>query len=198
MRTAVLLGIPILVAATSTTALADEHEHEDIIVGWTNGGTPGGPATLAAEFAHWDEEHVLPPVSGPLFGWQGDAPGFGHLEADEPDENFYTLADGVNVLFEVVALDPGLKVWTPGFGDILEVGETYSLGGDHLHGHMEWHIDSTVPGVDPETSTYGVTFRLLDAGTTGYGASADYTLTFVPEPTALGLLGVALAIVRRR
>jgi len=61
-----------------------------------------------------------------------------------------------------------------------------------------WHIDSTVPGVDPELNTYSATFRLLDQGTTGYLPTADYTLTFVPEPMSALLLTTALLAFHRR
>lgn len=186
-----------LVLVAPSTRADDGHEHEgDIAVGWTDFGVSGGPKYLATEF-HYDEEHTLPPIGGPvLWGWLGDEPGFDHLHEDMPDEDFYTLDPGAEVIFEVLAIDDGLNIWTPGFGETLTVGDTFVLGDEELHRHLGWHIDATIPGVDPELYTYSATFRLSDSGTTGYGISEAYTLTFVPEP-ATALLALAGAIVRR-
>ena len=180
------------------------HHEGDLIIGWTDldaGGSAVAP-TLAVEFgedhAGFDEQHALSPVHGPLWGWLGGEPGFEALETDEPDEHLFTLTPGADVMFEVVALDPGLNIWLPGFGGQLGVGDTHSLGGYDLHSHLAWHIDSTVPGVDPVLYTYSATFRLLDSGTTGYLPTGDYTLTFVPEPTSGLLLVTTLLIFRRR
>lgn len=187
-----------LVLAAPLAFAGGGHEHDDIIVGWTDLGVAGGPKYVATEF-HYDEEHALPPVDGPLlWGWLGDEPGFGHLHEAEPDEDFYPLEPGAQIVLEVLALDTGLNVWTPGFGDTLEVGDTYLLGDEELHSHLEWHIDSTVSGVDPELHTYSLSFRLTDSGTTGYGASDAHTLTFVPEPATAILAVVGLCILRRR
>ncbi|MFH1746264.1 MAG: PEP-CTERM sorting domain-containing protein [Planctomycetota bacterium] len=178
--------IGLLTTLTVQVVLAD-HGHEDLIVGIT------GDNQLAIHYDEFDHDHHLPPVYGPLlFGWQGNHPGFAHLEEDEPAEDFYTLETGVSVLLEVVALDEGLRIYSPGFGSEPGVGDTMVLGDEYLHAHAEWHIDSTIPGVDPTLYTYGVTFRLLDDGTTGYAPSENYTLTFVPEPGGLALLALGM------
>lgn len=186
-RMSLLVGVAI---ALATPAFAQhDHDHEDLVVGQTGAGQ------LAIEFAHFDETHVLPPVSGLVNGWCGDHPGFAHLHEDEPAEDFFTLPDGVEVTLEIVTIDAGLTL-NP-LTDALDApGETLVLGGDHLHTHVDFCIDESAT---PELQNYSVTFRLLDTGTTGLSASANYELSFVPEPTALSMLGVALlGFLRRR
>lgn len=191
-------------ALAGASAAQGGHQHEgDIIVGWTDLGLAGGPRHLAMEYGHeneeFDEVHGLPPVNGPFFfGWLGDEPGFEHLEEAEPDEDFYPLEPGTQVVFEVLSVDEGLNVWTPGFGQALGAGDSYVLGDEHLHGHFEWHIDATVPGVDPAQEAYAVTFRLTDSGATGYLPTGEYTLVFNPEPTAGLLLAAGGLLIRRR
>jgi hypothetical protein len=189
----------VMIGIGSGVAMAD-HDHEDILVGWTDLGVPGGDAYLAIEFGHdnegFDEDHALPAVYGPLFyGWFGNQPGFAHLEEDEPDEDFYTLDEGVEVTAEIIAIDPGLRVYDAGLTELF-ASDTVVLGDDHLHTHMHWHIDSNVPGVDPLTESYGVEFRLLDTGATGYLPTDAYRLNFIPEPGTIA--GLALALLLRR
>jgi len=194
----VAIGIALfaIIACVTNVAFAeDRHEHEDMVVGITGGGQ------LTIEFEHFGEAHGLPPVNGPLlYGWSGDDPGFGHLEAAEPGEDFYTLQAGVDVLVEIVAIDAGLHVYAPGYTSELGVGDSASLGAETLHSHLGWFINANDPGVDPDLYDYSVTFRLNDGGTTGYATSGDYTLTFVPEPSSvlLMVLGGGLALLRRR
>lgn len=196
MRTFVLLTC---VGAwwVSATLAATQHHEGDIIVGWTDDDGAEAPIapTLAAEF-EFDVVQDLPPVDSFIHGWSDNEPGFDVLDADEPDEHFYMLQAGVQVYFEVIALTPGLRLYQPGFAGELCVGDQFLLGGADAHEHPIWHIDSTMPGVDPTLNHYDVTFRLLDQGTTGYQPSAAYTLLFVPEPTAL--LGVLWPLVLRR
>lgn len=176
----------------TTTALADG-EHEDITVGVTGGGQ------LAAHF-EWDEVHELPFVDDVLHGWLGDDPGFVHLEEDEPGEDFYMLADGVDVYFEVVSFDAAFQAWGPGFtGPYADPGDQVYLGDAELHDHLEWHINADDPAYDPGAAPWQAHFRLVDQGSTGYLPSETYTLSFVPEPASAALLLIGgLAIGRRR
>ncbi len=201
MRRALRLTVvaAVMAGTGAVAALADhDHEHEDILVART------AADNLVAHFGHdnegFAEEHSLAPVSGGLLeGWLGDAPGFGHMEEDHADEDLYMLAEGAEVYFEIIALDEGLRVFTPGFGSELMAGDTHLLGDEHLHAHLEWFIDATVPGVDPENNSYGVTFRFTDGSTApGYGPSPSYTLSFVPEPTAAVCAALGLLVLRRR
>lgn len=189
-RIAVLFGA---VLALSVSAMA-QHAHEDMVVGRSAAGQ------LMIEFDDFGEEHMLGAISGVINGWLGDDPGFDHLEADEPLEDFYTLEDGAAIWFEVVSFDAGFQIWGPGFtGPFLNAGEDVYLGDDHLHEHVEFHINSDAPSFDLSNSPWEATFKLVDKGTTGYSDSPNYTLTFIPEPGSLVLLGLAaLTVLRRR
>ncbi|HNQ21816.1 MAG TPA: PEP-CTERM sorting domain-containing protein [Phycisphaerae bacterium] len=196
-----LRTIWVVLAASTTTAFmaapaeAQPHQHDDIVVGRTLDGQ------LAAHF-DWEEVHTLPAVSGLLQGWAADDPGFAHLEEDEPDENLYCLQEGVQVVFEVVQFDDAFKAWAPGFAAVLhDPGDSWLLGDEHLHSHLDWHIDSEDPLFEPSQEVWLGQFRLLDAGSKGYLPSEVYTLQFTtPEPgtLALAVVGVILAARRRR
>ncbi len=189
----ICLAAVLTLSLFAVPALA-QHQHEDLIVGRSDGGQ------LMIEFGHWDEAHLLSPVSGSLNGWLGDDPGFAHLEHDEPAENFYRLDDGAEIWFEVVSFEAAFQAWGPGFsGPYLNPGDDVFLGDDHLHEHLEWHINADDPGFDMLDAPWEATFKLVDRGTTAYADSPSYTLTFVPEPATAGLLLLgALVALRRR
>jgi hypothetical protein len=193
-----LAGILVATAvlgASAPAALAQHHHEGDMVVGRT------GEGQLRIEF-DFDEARVLPGVNGVLIGWALDDPGFDHLAADEPSEDFYMLADGAQVRFEVVAFSPAFKAWTPGFADVLDApGNSHVFpNGNLLHGHLDWHIDSTDVAFDPAQTEWPAQFRLIDEGTTGYTPSPVYALRFtnVPEPMSLALLALGAAIGGRR
>lgn len=183
--------------ALAVPSFADPHEG-DVFIGWTDFGIAGGPRHLAVEYDDFGTNMPLPAINGLLQGWAGDEPGFEALDADEPDEDFYTLPDGALIAIEILSVDTGFKIWKPGLAGLLLAGDTFTLGGNNLHAHLDWHIDSSVPGVNPELNAYGFSFRLLDLGTTGLLASPEYALAFVPEPTSLLLLALAAGLIRRR
>lgn len=176
-------------ALLSSNALA-QHD-DDFVIGVTGSGM------LAVE-GHFDEAHLLPEFSdNGIFGWFGSQPGFASLDHDEPDEDFFMLAAGVDVHFELIATDPAFKVYTHNF-DLLTPGDTFSLGGPDIHRHAFWHIDSNDPAFDPNQTIWNVSWRMIDLGTTGYADSVVYTSQFtnVPAPgvlslAAAGLLGMA-------
>lgn len=155
-----------------------QHDHEhagDFVVGKDAGGT------LGSEFAE-GEVYPLPPVNGPLlFGCALDDPGFMSLEADEPDEGFFTLPPGAIIVFELVSIDPGLVIHTPGFADTLDTpGDTWVLGSAPFDEHPTWHIDANHPNYD-FNATYSATFRLVD--TSGEClTSEDITVTLGCAP----------------
>jgi len=172
--------------------LAQPHEG-DIIVGRTDAGQ------LKVEF-DFAPLLPLPAVSGPINGFSDSEPGFDHLEANEPAEDFYVLAPGAEVYFEIVSFEDAFQVWGAGFssGPHLNPGEHVLLGDELLHSHVIWHVNSDDPAYDPLDSPWDATFRLVDLGTTGYAPSEAYTARFVPEPSTAALLGVALVGVLRR
>lgn len=148
---------------------------------------------------------VLPASVNPAIpGWVADAPGFEAVEADEPAEDIYTLADGASIRLVGVDLDAGLFVRAPSIGTPVAIAPTptlgyLSLGDEHLHTHAVWHLDPTAPGYQPQASWSG-TFKFVDVGTTGYADSDAFTLCFVPEPGSLMLLvlGGLTTLARRR
>lgn len=181
--------------APSAAALAgDGHKEGDINIGVTSGGQ------ILVEWGGADVE--LPELSGPLFGYGLDEPGFFTIEADEPGKDLFVLGDGANIVLEVLSLDAALQGWRPGFAGTFEnPGDTWNIGLSPFDTHPFWHIDSTDPNfVSPPGQTeWSATFRLLDIGSTGYAPSEPITVTFTPEPGTLGLLALgAVAVIRRR
>ncbi|MCG3137540.1 MAG: hypothetical protein HJJLKODD_01386 [Phycisphaerae bacterium] len=152
-----------------------DHQHEgDIIVGHSS----ASQVTIEAEL---DEIRALDPVSGLLEGWTGDEPGWENLDADEPLEDFYTLAPEAQIIVELVGKDGGIKLWTPLFSDVLNViGDTWLLGAPDFHEHAIFHIDSTDPAYDPLRTLWRINFVLHDLGSSGYAASEPFTLLFRP------------------
>ena len=157
----------------------DEHEHghaDDAVIGFMI--CVDAAQRLAVEF-DGDEVFDLPSVDGVLLGWAGDEPGFNTLVEDEPDEGFFAVAAGANVVLEIVSIEPGFKAHTPGFADILEVpGDTWDIGGAPFDTHPEWHIDPAAEGFDDAQETWSVTVRFLDTGTTSYLPSEPFTIQF--------------------
>lgn len=199
MRKQSLCAWAVLTAAMlslSPAAWADDHDHDhegDLIYG----STAEGGGDLMIEF-HFDHHIELPEVSGLLTGWASDEPGFDGLAQSEPDESFYALTGDPQIQFQIVAIDPALKVYTPGLTEVLDAaGESYTF--DHEHAHLTWHIDALDPAFDDVQEHWHLQFQLMDLGGT-YGDSPVYTLEFVriPEPGTLALVLVGLLAVRRR
>ena len=133
---------------------------------------------LGVEFDE-DEVFELPEVDGVLVGWVGDEPGFNTLEEDEPEEGFFALESGANVILEVVSVSPGFKAHTPGFADILDAaGDRWDLGEAPFDTHPDWHIDPAAPGFNGRRLVWRFTVRLLDTGTTAYLPSEEFTILF--------------------
>jgi hypothetical protein len=187
-----IAAIGALTAASARAGDVHDHEHGDITVGHSGAGV------LAVEY-DFDEPTILESVNGLLNGWAGDEPGFAHLEADEPAEDFFTLADGANIVFEIVSIDDAL-IGNPLTDGLNAPGEQLVLGDYELHQHVDWLIDSDDPDFDPLQTVWTVEFKLLDTGTTNYGESSTYTwdLTNVPEPATGMLMLLGCAALRRR
>lgn len=183
------------VAAVPARA-GDDHGHGgDIVVARTQAGQ------LTVEF-DFGPQFALPAVQGVLNGWAADDPGLTNLESDEPGEGLFALAPGAHIVFEVVSFSPGLKAWRPGLaGALFQPGDQWVIGPPDFDVHPVWHLDADDPLFDPLDGPWMATFRLLDAGATGYAPSADLSITFVPEPTTAALLLLATmtaAAARRR
>jgi hypothetical protein len=180
----------------------DDHGHHhhhggDLMLGVDTSGK------LGIEY-DFDEAIELPPTSGLLSGWAGDDPGLFGLEENEDD--FFMLSQDARIAMEIVSIDAGLRFWDVGFvektaGDLVtlttfEADE--NLWETHYHPGA-WHLDPDA-GADPGAgSTYSLSFRLIDQGTSAYAPSDLYALTFVPEPTSAVLLAAGVvALLRRR
>ena len=156
MRTVLVTGVLMALSHSSAFGQHDhEHGHGDLEVGKTAGNQ------IAVEF-DFDDAFEVPPVDGPLlFGCALDDPGFMSIDEDEPDEGLFTLPNGTEIVFELVAIDPGLVIYSPGFADVIDTpGETFSLGTVPFDVHPTWQIEDTAPGF-PD-GAYGFTFRLFD------------------------------------
>ncbi len=122
---------------------------------------------------------VLTPVSGLFEGWSSDEPGFDAIRIDAPPDDTFALAPGADIRLDVVSIDPAFVIIVPPNYDILDSpGQSVRLGDYQLHKHLIWLIDSTSPAFDPTQCTWRATFRLRDAGSTGYAPSDPFTLRF--------------------
>lgn len=154
-------------------------EHFDVLIA----ATAEGGGDLAADYDFAEPVPVfLSATLGGLELYSAADPGFAPLEADEPDEGFHVVADGVDVSLEITALDPGVRVK---FGSVTldEVGDSVVLGTTpELHTHGEWQV------VVPEGTTTGefsLAFRLI-SDSPDYGPSEPVTATLsltAGEPT---------------
>jgi len=121
----------------------------------------------------------LTPTSGCFEGWSGDSPGFDAIRTESPANDSYVLAPGADIWLDIVSIDPAFVVVVPPNYDILDSpGQSARLGNYQLHKHLIWLIDSTSPAFDPTQCTWRVTFRLRDAGSTGYATSVPFTIRF--------------------
>lgn len=156
--------------------------HVDLLVASTGKG--GG--ALAVDF---DFDATVPVYFSECFGGTGsdctggvavyssEAPGFGALETDEPDEGFYALGLGVTVRFEVVAVDPGMSLFIDGVL-LDQPGESVALPPTpNLHTHGAWQV--AVDDPDDRLRTFTLSF-LMTTTAAGYAESEVYTLLFRP------------------
>lgn len=194
------------VLATAVVAYGQHHHEGDFVIGVSGGAAP----QLKFEF----DEHLLagdetiplvPSVNPAVPGWLSSAPGFEALEADEAEEDFFRLGPGVQIRLVGLDLEPALFVRAATLGTPVRIGPSpalghLELGGDALHTHGVWHINSSDPGFDPQQAVWAGTFKFVDAGTTGYGDSEPFTLRFavVPEPASIAILSIGLLYIARR
>ncbi len=169
------LGCEKAVCATETDDGHDhehEHEHSEILIGVNAEGR--------LELSLGDEPVALPPVDGLLSGWATDGFGIVSVTQDDAATGLRRLGPGVEIVLEVVRLDPAFSIYSPGFTDRLSrPGDRWTLGAIPFHMHPAWHIDSEDAAFDPEQAAWLARVRFLDTGSTGYGPSSEYRLTFV-------------------
>jgi hypothetical protein len=191
MRSWTWSGLTVVLVLGAWVSPVLGHHEGDIVVGRTGAGQ------LTVEFDEFDHVVELPPVSGLLNGWAGEEPGFDHLEADEPSEDFYVLEAGVSVVFEVVSFDPAFR-GDPLTDDLHNPGDQGVLGDELFHEHIDWFIDRDDPAFDPLQTVWEAQFKLVDTGTTNYADSQTYTLKFAPEPGTMSLLAFGGVFLFRR
>lgn len=186
------------VAAVSTIILSlamnvyGQHQHAgDFLIGVSSGTNPQIKFEL--------NESVLAGVTllvpDSFGGFSTDAPGFDHVDVDEPDEDIYALAAGARIWLQIdsdvpnpaltdLKIAPALFVYEP----LLFTFYPYAAGGnlhrevylgDNLvHKHVLWFLDTADPAYSPGQCVWELTARFIDKGTTGYAASEPFTLRF--------------------
>lgn len=186
--------VSMFLVVSSPSAFAGFGHGEDTVIGHNAAGQ-------LAVFVNSPGPNVLPPVDSLIHGWAADEPGNKTPDADNPANDFFTLAPGAIIHLELVSIDPALKVWSPGFLNALTApGNSFLLGGSDFDTHGTYHIDSTDPNFDPDQHVWAATLRVVDTGTTNYSASAPFTISFtVPEPASLTLFGlIAVGVVAKQ
>jgi hypothetical protein len=181
-----LLLIAIAVFASSSGV------HAGITTGFKEDDVNIGLNTDTNQIAlRWIGDTVeLPELSGPLFGFGADEPGL--ISVGVPYLGMQPLPDGIDLVFEVIAFDPALKGWKPGFsGTFHNPGDLWDVGPTPAHEHPFWHIDSTDPAYVPAQGEWLATFRVRDANPNGLLPSDPLTITFTPEPVSGALLALA-------
>lgn len=164
-----LLGLALLGATGCGPSPSNfPEEHFDVLIAATEAG--GGELAIDYDFTE-PVPVFLSATLGGLDLYSAADPGFAPLEADEPDEGFYVVEDGVEVSLEITALDPGVRVKL-GSVTLDQVGDSVVIGTTpELHTHGEWQV------VVPEGTSAGefsLSFRFV-TDSPDYGPSEAMT-----------------------
>jgi hypothetical protein len=164
-RFLILLGM--LGALGSAYSAAHAQHAGDMLLASTASG--GGALTIEYDFDTVVGLDYDPTLSGTLglSAYTATDPGFDALEADEPGEGLFRVADGTDVTVEITSLDEG-RVAMLLNGMLLDApGESVLIGTQpDLHHHPELRLLLMLPADQPGEGT--VCFRLTTA-------SAAYT-----------------------
>ncbi len=96
-----------------------------------------------------------------------------------PADGYYPLVDGVDVTFEIVAIDPAVTVHINGV-TVAHPGDTELLGtSPTLHTHPAWEI--TIPEGTP-LMDYPLSFKLTTTSSL-YADSDDFSVIVTDQPT---------------
>ena len=169
----------VLVLASAHAAYGFGGDPGDVLVGRSVAGQlkvspPGSGAYIPEE-----NITVLTVADPPFNGWSGIEPGFDHLVTDQPALDFFTLAPGCSIRLQVVQVDPAFQaINSVTFAVIDDPGESFMLGGNTLHSHPTWLINSNLAQFDPQKVLWRATFRLVDTGSTAYQPSQNFTFYF--------------------
>lgn len=161
-------GAGLLVLATAGITAAAPHENY-IHVGVTNEG-------VLAVHIPMDHPQALPLSIHPeLHGWLGTSPAF---EAPvRPDGDLNPIEEGADIHLELISIQPALRLYDHDLEEV-SVGAHLHLGGAGFETHGVYHIDSDDPAYHFEQGIWEMEYRLVDMGTTGYGASQVYMQQF--------------------
>lgn len=155
-------GAGLMVLVATGAVVAAPHEN-NIHVGVTNEGV------LAVEMA-MDHPQALPLSIHPeLHGWLGTSPAFEALV--RPDGDLNPIEEGADIHLELISIQPALRLYDHDLEEVT-VGAFLHLGGAGFETHGVYHIDSDDPAYHFEQGVWQLEYRLVDEGTTGYGASA--------------------------
>lgn len=185
-------------------AIAEEHDHHEVVIGLTDISGGGQQITIVEDHA-LSMELKYNTLMGIYYGGQACwIPADGDLHLMEPYGNGTPPAGhyelelvAVNMPASVIAFD------SESFSQILN-SSPYALNewhweemeGWHFHNHISWGLDSSLvtPG-----QTVIASFKLIDS--TGQYADSqvfDVSITAVPEPATLGLLAMGTTMLRQR
>lgn len=179
MRKALLSGIIIAAVSMGTAVTANAQHSGDMAVGRSAAGQ--------LEFKPYDE---TTPCFDPatdvgqldyielLNSYRAVDPGFDANFASDPNVDFYSLESGAEIwLVAVEDMEPAFHVEYSGV-QIVYAGDDLALGSSYLHRHLRFIVDANDTAFDPLRTLWYGTFVLEDRGSTGYTASAPFTLRF--------------------
>lgn len=175
-----LLGLAIVMTLGGVTAAEvarrpNAHTGEDVLL-LASTADGGGAVAIDYDFSV-PVLLALDATVGDLARFTGIDPFFQIQEEDAPSESLYRIDDGVQVAFELVAVDPAVTVRLKGV-NLLEAGDSVVIGTmPALHADPQWQV--TLPVGD--VACREVTFRLVTT-TAPYASSEPYTLTLTNDP----------------
>lgn len=180
MGRGLLIGLVIVMTLAGVTAAEvvrrpSAHTGEDVLL---LASTTDGGGALAINYDFSAPVLLsLDATVGDLARFSGLDPFFEIQEEDEPGESLYRIDDGVQVAFELVAIDPAVTVRLKGI-NLLEAGDSVEIGTmPALHADPQWQI--TLP--EGDVACRQVSFRLVTT-TAPYASSEPYTLTLTNDP----------------
>ncbi len=163
------------ITGAEVTRQPSAHSGEDVLL---LASTVDGGGALAINYDFSGPVLLtLDVIAGDLARFSAIDPFFQIQEADDPTGSLYRIDDGVEVTFELVAIDPAVAVRLKGV-NLLEAGDSVAIGTmPGLHADPQWQL--TVPVGD--VGCHQVTFRLVTSASS-YASSEPYTLTLTNDP----------------
>lgn len=163
----------LIAAAAANRSLA---QHADDF--WPAASAAGQLKLSPLGFHAADDFVDLSPAEPPFSGWSSDEPGFDDIDVDDPGTDSFALQPGSVLRLSVVALQPGLQVWTPALQNVPVAGSALlgSTSGE-VHTHVFWNIRDDLPEFNPLQTLWRGTFQLIDSNGQ-YSPSEMFTVRF--------------------